>query len=284
MSTRPSHADEFDELMRAKREAPGYRPPTAEEIAEDERHGPPDAPEDHAEISDTPTWSINQVVAYNLQKVRRAAGLSQQVVAMMLSTNTNRNWSVAALSAAERSWASDRIRRFDANELVAFAKIFKVPVSHFLIPPHDDGEPEAQFIMGNPDDGDPTEYVDGSYPVLYANDVLELIEPFRPPANFIRDMRNAMKVHADREWSPSESTFRVNANLSVHPAELAQLLRLTAEAIDASLNGEPPESRDEKKATPEQLRRMDELFESLEITEEKDKLAYINDLLRRPSS
>lgn len=292
MTKRPSRAAEFDDLLRRKREAPGYRPPTAEEIAEDERHDPPDDPEDYALSSDTATWSINQVVAYNLQKARRTAGLSQQVVAMMLSTNTNRKWSVATLSAAERSWASDRTRRFDANELVAFAKVFKVPVSYFLIPPHGEGEPEAHFIMGNAEDGDPTEYVDGSYPVLYAHDLLELIEPFRPAADFVLGMRHAMKVHADRDWSPSESTFKVNAKFSVHPAELARLLRLTAQAIDASLRGEPEgsqheeqrEEQDEEKATPEQLKRMDELFESLGITEEKDKLAFINDLLRRPSS
>ena len=280
MTTRPSRAAEFEDRLRRKREAPGYQPPTLEEIAEDEQHGPPDSPDDHAQGSDTATWSINQVVAYNLQRARRAAGLSQQVVAMMLSTNTNRKWSVATLSAAERSWASDRTKRFDANELVAFAKIFKVPVSYFLIPPHWDGEPEAHFIMGNAEDGDPTEYVDGSYPVLYAHDLLELLEPFRPTADFVLGMRHAMKVHADRDWSPSESTFKVNAEFSIHPAELSGLLRLTAQAIDASLRSEPEESQSEERATPEQLKRMDELFEDLGITEEKDRLAYINDILR----
>jgi transcriptional regulator with XRE-family HTH domain len=280
MTTRPSRAAEFEDHLRRTREAPGYRPPTPEEIAEDEQHGPPDDPEDYAQISETAAWSVNQVVAYNLQRARRAAGLSQQVVAMMLSTNTNRKWSVATLSAAERSWASDRTKRFDANELVAFAKIFKVPVSYFLIPPHWDGEPEAHFIMGNAEDGDPAEYVDGSYPVLYAQDLLELIEPFRPSDDFILGMRHAMKVHADRDWSPSESTFKVNAAFSVHPTELARLLRLTAQAIDVSLRGGPEESQAEERATPEQLKEMNDLFESLEITEEKDKLAYINDLLR----
>lgn len=44
-------------------------------------------------------------------------------------------WSKAAFSAAERSVDGRRIREFNANELVAFAMAFDLPLGWFLIPP-----------------------------------------------------------------------------------------------------------------------------------------------------
>jgi hypothetical protein len=47
-----------------------------------------------------------------------------------------RLWSTANLSAAERSVTGQRRREFDADDLLAFARTFELPITWFLLPPH----------------------------------------------------------------------------------------------------------------------------------------------------
>jgi transcriptional regulator with XRE-family HTH domain len=78
--------------------------------------------------------TINQIVAYNMTRFRRAAGLTQEQLGELLG-----GWSAASVSAAERSWDGKRIRKFDADEIVAIAGSLGVPLPALFLPPEDDG-------------------------------------------------------------------------------------------------------------------------------------------------
>ncbi len=78
--------------------------------------------------------TISQLVAYNMARFRKAAGLTQEELGERLG-----GWSGASVSAAERSWDGKRIRKFDADEIVNIAVSLDVPVVALFLPPEDDG-------------------------------------------------------------------------------------------------------------------------------------------------
>lgn len=92
----------------------------------------PDAPE---EIPLYFGLTANQVVSYNLAQARELKGWTQEEAAEALAPHLGRRWSRASFSAAERSVDGDRIRMFDADEIVALARTFDLPVSWFFMPP-----------------------------------------------------------------------------------------------------------------------------------------------------
>jgi transcriptional regulator with XRE-family HTH domain len=81
-----------------------------------------------------PVPSANQVVAYNLRKARELRGWTQEEAAAELENHLGWRWSKAVWSSAERSVYGQRIRPFDADELVAFARTFDLPLLYFLLP------------------------------------------------------------------------------------------------------------------------------------------------------
>jgi hypothetical protein len=97
----------------------------------------------------------NQVVAYNLHQVRLWHRLTQDQAAEVLAPYVGKRWSKANFSAAERSVAGDRIRQFDADEIVAFAKAFDVPITWFFLPPvpwaHDSAPVHLDAGADNPE-------------------------------------------------------------------------------------------------------------------------------------
>jgi hypothetical protein len=82
-------------------------------------------------------WGMtpNQVVAYNLAQARAWKGWTQDQAAEALEPYVGSRWSKANFSAAERSVTGERIRNFDADEIVAFARAFELPVTFFFMPP-----------------------------------------------------------------------------------------------------------------------------------------------------
>jgi transcriptional regulator with XRE-family HTH domain len=78
--------------------------------------------------------TISQLVAYNMARFRKAAGLTQEELGERLG-----GWSGASVSAAERSWDGKRIRKFDADEIVNIAMTLDMPVVALFLPPEDDG-------------------------------------------------------------------------------------------------------------------------------------------------
>jgi len=89
----------------------------------------------------------NQLVAYNLARVRKMLGLSQDQAAERLEPYMGERWSKAVYSAAERSYHGKRVRQFSADDLTAFSLAFDVPVWLFFVPPKpDDREEDANGV------------------------------------------------------------------------------------------------------------------------------------------
>ncbi len=84
-------------------------------------------------------WTASQVVADNLTRARELRGLTKAEIAERLSRFTGSNWTQATVAQAEGSVSGQRVRQFTANELVALARTFDLPVIFFFLPP-DDGE------------------------------------------------------------------------------------------------------------------------------------------------
>jgi transcriptional regulator with XRE-family HTH domain len=115
-------------------------------------------------------WSASQVVAHNLTKARELRGLTQAEVAERLSRFTGAPWSQTTVAQAEGSVSGQRIRQFTANELVALARTFDLPVLFFFLPP-DDGA--GRLVTDDAKGGLPWEYLlvvllghRGNFPVL----------------------------------------------------------------------------------------------------------------------
>jgi hypothetical protein len=77
----------------------------------------------------------NQVVAFNLARAREWKGWTQDEAAEALEPYLGKRWSKASVSQAERSVAGRFIRQFDADEIVAFARAFDLPIGWFFMPP-----------------------------------------------------------------------------------------------------------------------------------------------------
>lgn len=90
-----------------------------------------------------------------MTRARQLRGLTQSEIAERLSTFTGTPWSAVTVAQAEGSVTGQRVRQFTANELVALARTFDVPVLYFFLPPEDrSGE------LRTPDAGDmPWEYL-----------------------------------------------------------------------------------------------------------------------------
>jgi hypothetical protein len=71
-----------------------------------------------------------QIVSLNVEQARRLRGWSQALMAEKLEPYIGYRLSRAAISKAERT-----IRRWDADEIVAVARVFELPISYFFEPP-----------------------------------------------------------------------------------------------------------------------------------------------------
>ena len=80
---------------------------------------------------------MNEVVAYNFKRARDLYGWTQDEVADRLAPFLGVRLPQASISGIERGYMGRR-REFDAQELVAFACCFDVPIVWFFIPPLDD--------------------------------------------------------------------------------------------------------------------------------------------------
>ncbi len=107
-------------------------------------------------VSDGRRWTASQVVAHNLTRARELRGLTQTEVAERLSRFSGSNWSQATVAQAEGSVSGQRIRQFTANELVALARTFDLPLVFFFLPP-DDGS--GRLVTDDAKGGLPWEYL-----------------------------------------------------------------------------------------------------------------------------
>lgn len=82
-------------------------------------------------------FTPNQVVANNLRRARNLHRWTAEEAAEHLEPYLGERWSKVVWSAAERSVRGERIRQFSADDLVAFAAAFQLPISFFFQPPSD---------------------------------------------------------------------------------------------------------------------------------------------------
>ena len=87
---------------------------------------------------DRTLWTPNQIVAFNVGLARLYRGWTQDQAAEAIAPYLGARLSVASWSAIERSVDGGRIREFNADEIVAFARGFELPVGWFLTPPEED--------------------------------------------------------------------------------------------------------------------------------------------------
>jgi transcriptional regulator with XRE-family HTH domain len=85
-----------------------------------------------------PTVNLNEVIAYNFRRARELRGLTQPEAAAALEPFLGQRLPQASISAIERSWGGDKRREFDAQELLAFACAFDLPLLWFFLPPPGD--------------------------------------------------------------------------------------------------------------------------------------------------
>jgi transcriptional regulator with XRE-family HTH domain len=108
-----------------------------------------------AEVGEVPLYlglSPNQVVAFNLARAREDKGWTQDEAAEALAPYLGTRWSKASVSQAERSIAGKFIRKFDADEIVAFARAFELPISWFFMPPPPwSNQPGVPVKLSTPD-------------------------------------------------------------------------------------------------------------------------------------
>lgn len=142
-----------------------------------------DPPDEEVEVpDDRPGFTANQLVAYNLQRARKARGWSQEDLGSFLGFKTGRAWSKASVSAAETSWRPGRRpRKFDANEVLAFARVLRLPVGYFYLPPDTPEAENAAFLIDDPGEV--------GVEVIRRNELVELVEMTPMPAEYVDRVR-----------------------------------------------------------------------------------------------
>lgn len=88
--------------------------------------------------SATDTVDLNEIVAYNFRRARELRGWTQEQAAAALEPHLGVRLRQAAVSSIEGAYGGDRRREFDAQELLAFACGFDLPLVWFFLPPPGD--------------------------------------------------------------------------------------------------------------------------------------------------
>ena len=153
--------------------------------------------------------TINQIVANNLSRARRERGWSQEDLGKRLGQHLGHPWSVASVSAAERSVDyGARARRFDANEIAAFALIFGLPISYFFLPPEGDDSSGNLFLTTDARDVEPGARRQLSLETMTREELAEAIEPLVLPDTFVDRLRRLLaEFHIG--WKPATRTRMV---------------------------------------------------------------------------
>lgn len=181
----------------------------------------PDSEDEALEEAEGPSFTANQLVAYNLQRARKARGWSQEDLGSLLGFKTGRMWSKASVSAAETSWRPGRRpRKFDANEVLAFARVLRLPVGYFYLPPDQEEFKDADFLV---DDAGEV-----GVEVLHRQDLMEVIEMLPMPAEYVDRVRSTLRQQLV-EWEPAT----VSRTIPMGRDDLARVVgQLRASGVD----------------------------------------------------
>ena len=216
-----------------------------------------------------PAWTPNQLVAHNISKARLFRGWTQDQAAEACEPYLGTRLSPASWSALERSVDGGRIREITADELVAFARAFDLPIGFFLTPP----SVWDNHVVATPDTGP-----EGLEPVELFDVVIGTDENLAAWEQYLLSWpspEQRVRLHPD---GTIENLGRVQED--VHPrlagpaALRAQLLlreqfgdlnaarevlaRLTAALGDLGQPQPAPDDTQQQKATPTRRRRTTE--------------------------
>ncbi len=100
------------------------------------RKARPDSPGPSRYVADG--VNLNEIVAYNFRRARELRGWTQEEAAVALEPFLGTRLRQAAVSSIEGAFSGDRRREFDAQELLAFACGFDLPLIWFFLPPPQD--------------------------------------------------------------------------------------------------------------------------------------------------
>lgn len=163
--------------------------------------------------------TVNQVVAWNLARCRRAAGLTQEQL------GARAGWSGESVSQAERSFQpGSRTREFSAQSLTVLALALGVPLTALFLPPDDDGTDVRYVITG--DRG--TRYAMQDYMALA---VTPDGDDDTPVFEAYRDRFNAAAVrYLAPEWAATVARWTRGTRSPARVADLAARFRDRAAA------------------------------------------------------
>lgn len=94
-----------------------------------------------------PVVNLNEVVSYNFRRARELRGMTQDEAADALEPLLGQRLPQTSISAIERAWGGEKRREFDAQEILAFACAFDLPLLWFFLPPPGD----ARRLAGTSD-------------------------------------------------------------------------------------------------------------------------------------
>jgi transcriptional regulator with XRE-family HTH domain len=176
--------------------------------------------------------TANQVVAWNLARYRRSAGLTQYEL------ETAIGWGKGAVSDAERSWKGSRVREFDAHTMTLIALALGIPVIALLLPPDGDGHEERWVMDAGPDR-------DRLGMGEYLTEAVLPDGPEEGDGQVLDDYRNRYdraidKYVPDPRWAARAARFVKDRTPRVMLAELAARLRRQQDAAldSAAVTGE----------------------------------------------
>lgn len=187
----------------------------------------------------------NQLVAYNLTKVQQLRGFTQEEAAGLLAPFLGTRWSKATFSAAERSVDGQRVRQFTADDMIAFAQAFGVPVMWFLLPP----DPEDELPRApTPKDGTP--YLS----LLYrkSDEVKERLVSLFSILTPV-DLEDDSQHDRDLAWIAEQRQMRhlIDAALQAELGPLQEWLSTLAELLARLKKVESSATRETPSTTPE---------------------------------
>ena len=170
----------------------------------------------------------NQLVAANMSAARKLRGWTQEEAAAHLAPHLGAHWSKANYSAAESSWLRQgRLRNFSADDLVAIAAAFELPIAWFFMPPpffafipRANYDEENKISSAGPDSGmalDIGDYMTVVFgtPEGVQHAIRRIDDAFEHPPNRLHDLEAATA-------SKGAVTNTVRAHMKARTADLAR--------------------------------------------------------------
>lgn len=201
--------------------------------------------------------TMSQLVAYNMAFFRKAAGLDQKEFGQLVG------WSAASVSAAERSWDSKRVKKFDADEITLVAAVLGLPLTAMFLPPEDHGT-AVHYVI------DMLAQHAGQLAYVFLPQIFPLLSPLDVAVNpVVAAYQNRVIPLTTREPEPEDELWQAKADLAsakfaVHAAE-TRLAELTGDLGTTDRDG------DEEVQAPDALTSTREELDSLIRTRERVK-------------